>query len=270
MTNRNICPETGDYLLGGSDANRIMRGEWRELYREIKGLDKPKDLSQVLAVQIGVATEKVNLDFLQFDLEQEIFRDITVDPDKDKKWLRSSLDGMTDETHTPCEAKHTHSANRLEVVGEYYMPQLQHYMLHTAKDEVYLSVIFGNNRHEYASIPADYTYQKKLIAVESWFIDHLVADKEPETLIADVPKKEAKDIVLNGMKQVDMSNNDKWTAFALQYTELKPVAKTFEEAKKSIKKLVPDDCYRAEGEGVIVTRNKKNILTIKEVNKDGE
>ena len=200
----------------------------------------------------------------------DLMLEIINDPDKDKKWLRSSLDGMTDETHTPCEAKHTHSANRLEVVGEYYMPQLQHYMLHTAKDEVYLSVIFGNNRHEYASIPADYTYQKKLIAVESWFIDHLVADKEPETLIADVPKKEAKDIVLNGMKQVDMSNNDKWTAFALQYTELKPVAKTFEEAKKSIKKLVPDDCYRAEGKGVIVTRNKKNILTIKEVNKDGE
>jgi len=270
MTNRNICPVTGDYVLGGSDANRIMRGEWRELYREIKGLDKPKDLSQVLAVQIGVATEKVNLDFLQYDIEQEVFRDISVDPDKSKTWLRSSLDGMTDETHTPCEAKHTHSNNRMEVLAEYYMPQLQHYMLHTAKDEIYLSVIYGNNRHEYTLIPADYTYQKKLVAVESWFIDHLVEDKEPETLIADVPKKEAKDIILSGMRQVDMTKDKKWIAFANQYNELKPIAKSFDECKKAIKGLVPEDCYRAEGGGVIVSRNKKNILTIKEVNKDGE
>ena len=98
----------------------------------------------------------------------------------------------------------------------------------------------------------------------------MVDDKEPETLIADVPKKEAKDIVLNGMKQIDMSKDSKWTAFANQYIELKPVAKTFDSCKKSMKELVPDDCYRAEGNGVIVSRNKKNILTIKEVNKDGE
>ena len=92
----------------------------------------------------------------------------------------------------------------------------------------------------------------------------------PESLINDVPKIDSKDIKLNGMNQVDMKTNKKWIAFANQYTELKPVAKTFDECKKAIKGLVPDDCYRAEGGGVIVSRNKRNILTIKEENKDGE
>lgn len=270
MTNRNICPVTGDYTLGGSDANRIMRGDWDTLYKEIKGEAEPVDLSQVLAVQIGIATEKVNLDFLQYSIEEEVFRDISVDRHEKSKWLRSSLDGMTDETHLPCEAKHTHSQNDMVKVAEYYMPQLQHYMYHTEKDSLYLSVIFGNSKHEYTLVSADYTYQKKLLAVESWFIDHLDANKMPESLTNDVPKMDSKDIKLNGMNQVDMKTNKKWIAFANQYTELKPVAKTFDECKKAIKGLVPDDCYRAEGGGVIVSRNKRNILTIKEENKDGK
>ena len=56
--------------------------------KEIKD-EKPRDdLSKVLQVQIGIATERVNLDFLQYDIEQEVFRNITVDPDNKNKWMR--------------------------------------------------------------------------------------------------------------------------------------------------------------------------------------
>ena len=59
----------------------------------------------------------------------------------------------------------------------------------------------------------------------------------------------------------------KWKDFAKQYKEVKPYVDEFENCKKAIKALMPDDCYRASGSGVVVTRNKKNILTIKEETK---
>jgi predicted phage-related endonuclease len=49
--------------LGGSDANRIMRGDWHTLWLEKTGRKEPDDLSENLPVQIGLATEDVNNKF---------------------------------------------------------------------------------------------------------------------------------------------------------------------------------------------------------------
>ena len=266
--NRNV-DDLGNYILGGSDANRLMRGEWVDLFNEITGKTEPVDLSKVLQVQVGVATEKVNLDFLQYDLEEEVLRNVDVKPVEEMPFIRSSLDGMTHDTQRPCEAKHTYQDNRMEVLAENYYPQLQHYMMHSKVDTIYLSAIFGNRRFEYTSIDADYTYQKKLYSVEEWFIEHLNKNKEPKAY-KGLPTIDKKDIKLDGMKQYDMKNNIKWKDFVQQYKDNKPYVEQFENCKKAIKGLVPDDCYRATGDGVVVTRNKRNILTIKEENKDGK
>ena len=100
-------------------------------------------------------------------------------------------------------------------------------------------------------------------------IEHLNENKEPKAY-KGLPIIDKKDIKLDGMKQYDMKDNIKWKDFAKQYKEVKPYVVEFENCKKAIKGLMPDDCYRASGSGVIVTRNKKNILTIKEENKDGK
>ena len=44
-------------FIGGTDAIRIMNGEWAELYQEKVGLVEPKDLTDVFAVQLGAFTE---------------------------------------------------------------------------------------------------------------------------------------------------------------------------------------------------------------------
>ena len=46
--------------LGGSDANRIMRGDWHSLWLEKTGRKEPEDLSWVLPVLIGIATEDLH------------------------------------------------------------------------------------------------------------------------------------------------------------------------------------------------------------------
>jgi len=253
------------YTIGGSDANRLMRGEYTQLYKEIKGFTKPTDSRKVLDEQINIATKDVNLDFLQYDLEQVVHRDISVDASSKYPFLRSSLDGITHDTQTPCEARHTHEGDRMDIMAEQYYPQLQHYMIHTKRDFIYLSVIFGNRRFEYTTIDADYTYQKKLLAVEDWFYQHLVENKEPTQMGIDIPEAPAKEnIKLNGMVVMDMTRNTKWLDYAKQLKVNAPYVEHFESCKKALKELVSDNCREARGEGVVITRNKRNLLTLKQ------
>ena len=44
-------------FIGGTDAIRIMNGQWVDLYLEKIGETKPEDLSGVLPVQLGIWTE---------------------------------------------------------------------------------------------------------------------------------------------------------------------------------------------------------------------
>ena len=200
-----------NYYIGGSDANLLMAGKLAQLYVRKKKLKLnkykksestiPKQTSTV-ATKIGMCTEDINLDFLQSSIEQEIFRKITVDPDDKRPWMSSSLDGMTDETHTPCEAKHTNQFTTFEDVVTRCYPQLQHYLFHTQKDSMYLSVFFGNNTFLYASIDADYQYQKILLDAEEWFYIHLIENKLPTSANSYIARINIK----NKIKSIDIQN----------------------------------------------------------------
>ena len=50
-------------FIGGTDAIRIMNGEWSDLYQEKLGIVEPEDLSESLPVQLGMHTEQFNLDW---------------------------------------------------------------------------------------------------------------------------------------------------------------------------------------------------------------
>ncbi len=191
-----------NYYIGGSDATALMSGRWSELYLKKKNISLKKhdnDIQkisnppQIIASKIGMCTENVNLDFLERDIEQEIFRNISVDPDDRAPWLVSSLDGMTDETHTPCEAKHTSESNTFERIARKCYPQLQHYLMHTQKDYIYLSVLFGNKKYLYAAIDADNKYQKALLDVEEWFYCHLIENKIPTKIYAYISNMRIED-----------------------------------------------------------------------------
>ena len=72
--------------IGGSDAKKIVDGSWHDLWLEKTGRKEQDDLSEILAVQIGIATETLNLDWLQRILVKEkhqhtqIKRDVTLEP----------------------------------------------------------------------------------------------------------------------------------------------------------------------------------------------
>ena len=261
-----VAMKNRDNYIGGSDACRIIAGDWLSLWEEKTGRKEPEDLSRKLAVQIGIATEKVNLRFLEYELDSSIKWGYTVPRDDNNEWMMSHCDGMIqdgDHPGTLVEFKHTYENNTFEKVAEYYYPQLQHYMMHSMTEYMYLSVIFGNSRHEHAVIDWDHEYQQRLFKLEKAFWTFVITDTKPKGFESELPEP-PKNIALNGMTVKDMSDHGTWIRLADNYNRLKPLAKNFDECKKTIRGLVPDDCRKAEGAGIVVTRNKKNILTIKE------
>ena len=56
----------------------------------------------------------------------------------------------------------------------------------------------------------------------------------------------------------------------MQYHKTKPHVKLHNEAKNSIKELVPNDAYEVTGGGIVIKRSKNNTLTIREEQNNGE
>ena len=50
-------------FIGGSDVVRLVNGDWENLYLEKIGEKQPDDLSDNLQVQIGLATEQLNVEW---------------------------------------------------------------------------------------------------------------------------------------------------------------------------------------------------------------
>ena len=89
--------------IGGSDANRLLYRldkhdwetvgqQWDALYLEKIGEQDPEDLSDNLRVQIGIATEYINIQWLERELDTEITRNVIVKPEG---FMASNLDGVT-------------------------------------------------------------------------------------------------------------------------------------------------------------------------------
>lgn len=251
--------------IGGSDAKKILDGQWHELWLEKTGRKEQDDLSQILAVQIGIATEQLNLDWLERILIENkhqhtnIKRDITLEQND---FMMSHLDGYIEESNIVVEAKHTYANNDLLSVAEYYYPQLQHYMMHSGASETYLTVFFGNNTHEWTSIESDPEFQDTLYKAEMAFWNYVKEDKEPTEFIE--PIEAPKEIKLDGMRTLDMKDDEQMNILINSYNEVKPYVSMHKQIVTDIKELVPMDCRKAYGNGITLTRNKKGTLTMRE------
>lgn len=258
--------------IGGSDAVRIMEGDWHTLWKEKTGRQEPEDLSWVLPVQIGILTEKKNKEWFEHETGHKLLsasnqHDFTDD------FRHASLDGMVNVSDKICvlECKHTNANNTLENVIRKYMPQVQHYMQVAMMDEAYLSVIFGNgNRYEWCKIEYNNDYITMLYDMEKTFWDkHIQEDQEPENLKAEKLIQEySNDIKVNDMIRIDMEKNNEFVANAHTWRSTKIQYDQHRAVGKVLKELIPANCRLAEGGGIKISRTKAGHLTIKE-NKGG-
>ena len=163
--------------IGGSDANKLVHDNWLDLYNLKLGITKQDDLSDILPVQMGNATEQFNREWFEKQTQLKPTQEIQI---WYNDYIYGNLDGiikgkLEEEISTIAvfEAKHTNQFNnseakKLQQVDKYY-PQLQHYMMCAKVDKAYLSMFFGNLNYDYLEIGADKDFQNKLLLAYDYF-----------------------------------------------------------------------------------------------------
>jgi len=256
--------------IGGTDAKKIMDGNWHDLWLEKTGRVQADDLSKIFKVQLGIYTESFNLDWLELVTGWNV-----ITPEVGKTYLMDEYpvarchpdafakrqDGIT----VLIDAKHTAAKaawwNEEKLIGYYYW-QMQHNMMVTGTEESYLSVIWGNEFGDPIHIKANPEDQKRLLQAEKTFWWHVENDDEPENPEA----YEAPVIELDDMRTVDMSGNNEFADLAVDWIENKKPATKFKKVDKELKDMLEDDVKLMTGYGIEVKRNAKG-RTIKETKK---
>jgi len=247
--------------FGASDVGVLMRGETGpilELWKEKTGHPEhvPLDLSGVWAVQLGNATEQLNLTWAERKYGPVLRRGqnvIAFDPE----WAACTLDGWLEDHKVPIECKHVGGREPYEVVVERYQPQLQWIMFVTDAREIAFSVIIGANEPVIEFIPADPEYIGELVLRATQFWRH-VQDKTPPV---DVPTVPPPALI---KKTYDMSSHPAWPASAASWLQSYGAVEIAKHHEKILKALMPDDAKVCHGCGVRITRDRAGRLSLRE------
>lgn len=281
------------YVQAG-DADRIMRGEWRAVWREKMGLAEPEDLSGVLAVQMGSYTEPFNLAWCEratgrsityysanrycyaawLGLTGDKGRTCSMDElqvSKDYPFMAANLDGMTT---TPqghrcvIDAKHVGKSDEQMLLR--YTPGMVHQATVMGCDWWALSVLIGNSKHEVIYQQVDPIYQASLIAAEREFWGYVERGEEPEdrTEPKPPPKPQPKrrEIVLDTMPIEQRPNwSGDFIKLARDFAETHGAATRHAIVREGIKELMPDDVglirfglvtAKQDGRGISISLDK--------------
>lgn len=245
--------------IGGSDAKRIMDGQWLHLWEEKTGRTAGDDLSDVLAVQMGSWTEPLNRAWFerQTGLHVRVV-DAAIWAASEDPPMYVNLDGTVGEALF--EAKHLSPFGKEEEWLSRYWPQCQHALTVTRAPLLYLSVFAGNAKWLFWEVEPDPAYQGELVRREREFWSYVERDEAPDA-------QEAVQAVVSAdqWREVDMTGSNEFASFAADWLESKAAAKKFDTAVKGLKELVEADVGRAFGHGIEIKRSKSNALTVKEL-----
>jgi predicted phage-related endonuclease len=246
--------------LGGSDAKVIMGDDYEKLirlWREKRGEIEPEDLSKVLVVQLGIATEDLNRRWFERttghsikDVQRHIRHPVI-------KWMAATLDGLVEETGAVFEAKFmlpwTFSQ---EIAAEKHMAQLQHNMWVANARSAILSIITGGGKWAEMTIHADPLYQHLLLTAEKKFWRCVQNGEAPRLFGVEPPRAR-----LEAVRVVDMSASNSWAELASIYQRTREAYQEHESAKSDLKKLVPEDAKEAMGHGIRAKRSKSGAVS---------
>ena len=164
--------------FGGTDAIKIVEGNWKDIWLMKTGRSEKEDLSNVLPEQMGIYTESFNIDWFEKQTGFEVTNNNKIYKNPDVEFLHATVDGIIHKQEAIFEAKHVSPFSLKNVVDKYY-PQLQHYMLVTGLKKAYLSVLVGNLQHKIYEIEADIEFIHKLLYAETHMWAYVQADVPP-------------------------------------------------------------------------------------------
>jgi predicted phage-related endonuclease len=246
-------------FVGGSDA-RIILGDDQtallRLWREKRGEIEPEDLSGILTVQLGTATEDLNrlwyerqsggtVKSVQRHLRHPVL-----------KWMGATLDGLVEPSGAVFEAKFMLPWTFTEEgAAAKHMAPLQHNMWVTNARTAVLSIITGGGKWVEMTIPADPLYQHLLLTAEKKFWRCVQSGDVPRLFDIETPRPR-----LEAVRVVDMAASNSWAEFASTFRRTKAAHQEHEGAKAELKKLVPEDAKEATGHGLRAKRSKSGAV----------
>ena len=247
-------------FIGGSDARVIMSADETALTRlwmEKRGEAEPEDLSSNLIVQLGVATEALNLAWYERNTGR-VVTDV-------QRWLRhpvhrylaATLDGFVNDLDAVFEAKFMLPWSfSEEAAAEKHMAQLQHNMWVANARSSVLSIITGGGKWIVMTIPADALYQHFLVTAERRFWRCVQTGDTPRPYGIEPPRPR-----IEGVRVVDMSESNSWAEFARLFCATRSDFLDHERAKSELKALMPEDAKEASGHGVRAKRSKSGAIS---------
>lgn len=258
-------------FLGGSDAVRIMNGNWHQLWLEKTGQIEPEDLSDNFAVQLGTWSEVFNIDWFYKCNPSLSYNDDSTE--FISGFFRGHVDGLIrtdDNLYAGIECKHTYQNNTIDKQLVRYMPQLQFYLwlmgekyTHSKVDGMYFSNIFGNNRYDCVHVAPNYEYQKEVITECSKFWEHVMELKEPEDREGQFePEKKIDAIAIDKLVAKDMTENNYFSELSAKYISQESSAKEFETTKKEIKTLIGEGEREVYNDRLSLKKDKRGAIRI--------
>lgn len=278
--------------IGGSDATKIMSGDWLSLYNEKLGITEGENLDDVFQVQLGTLTEELNLEFLRRKLSPEnaatlcyytdgnepqgLFKGAMLTTGKtfthpDKAFMLCHPDAMVElnSIATVVDAKHINAFMKPEAVQAKYHWQMVHNCIVMGVDQYMIQAVYGNVHGEPIMCQPDQADIEDLIAAETNFWFH-VENKIPPPDRAATTKVV---IPIEDRRLVCMTGSNQETEF-LELTKLWPdqkiIASEFAATEKLLKDMVPDDATAvyAEGCDIIIDVSKTGSKSIKAMPKN--
>ena len=251
-------------FIGGSDATRIMTGNWYDLWAEKTGRKEPEDLSNNLAVQLGTHTESFHIEWFckqthakQYSLQNIYYATEDGVPYKGTVDAEIEIDGLEDAI---LECKHTNSFTNIKEQLVRYMPQLQFYMHISNLKECYLSCIFGNSQWDYRKVSYDEEYVHHMNETIRAFWTCVEDDTAPTDQI--VPEINTDKIPINDMVSRDASSDNQFISIAHDYMATMNDAKSHQEYGKMLKDLVAPNEREVYSPVITIKRDKRGSLRI--------
>lgn len=251
--------------IGGSDAGKIMVGEWQELWLQKTGRSEPKKIMSDWNYVWRIATETLQLDWFEHTTGRNVIRRNTVARSEIYPWMRATFDGIIEDTREPINAKHlsgwTKDARNWAV--DKYIWQMIHETVVEMPPTMtsWLTMIVGEKEPELIPIEADPVSIDRLIAAEEEFWGFVTRDEPPDGKAPEQPIVE-----WERMRSVSMATSNAWAEHAGIWRENIAASRRCDKAAKELRGLIESDVREATGHGVIIKRSRDNKLLIKEHN----
>lgn len=215
------------------------------------------DLSLVWPVQLGSVTEELNLRWYEIKTGRKPGRLGEVVLHSSASWAACTLDGWDDAIPCPIECKHVGGFEPRSRIIQRYLPQTHWQMIITDTRKCVLSIIEGAKEPVLEVIEYDQAYGAELWRRATAFMECVRTLTPPCAFMpAEAPVKPE--------KVYDFTGNNVFASEAVVWIETYRSAKRATAAEKAIKALVPADAVKCTGHGVVVARDARGYLSLRE------